>query len=103
MRTEMHEHESPAAVGCLTHAIGLVPEGPSPDAYEWSFAKGEWLLLCSDGLLDAGLAAEDIGSVLRSTTSAEEALNALCKKVLRLMTTLQAKPDNLTVVAIRAT
>jgi len=100
MRTEMHEHDLPFAVGCLTHAVGLVPEGAAPDAYEWTYETGDWLILCTDGLLDSGLAAEEIGSTLVSSASAEDALNTLCKKILRLMTTLRAKPDNLTVVAI---
>jgi serine/threonine protein phosphatase PrpC len=100
MRTEMHEHDMPFAVGCLTHAVGLVPEGAAPDAYEWAYSPGDWLILCSDGLLDSGLAAEEIGSALVSAESAEDALNTLCRKILRLMTTLRAKPDNLSVVAV---
>ena len=86
----------------LTHAVGLVPEGAAPDAYEWTYSPGDWLILCTDGLLDSGLAAEEIGSTLVNAESAEDALNTLCKKILRMMTTLRAKPDNLSVVAIHA-
>lgn len=102
VRTEMHEHDEPFAAGCLTHAVGLTPEGAAPDAYEWTCEPGDWLLLCSDGLLDAGLDGKQIGTILVDAESAEDALNTLCKKILRMMTTLRAKPDNLTVVAIHA-
>lgn len=102
VRTEMHEHDEPFAAGCLTHAVGLMPEGAAPDAYEWEYEPGDWLLLCSDGMLDAGLSAEELGGILVEAESAEDALNKLCKKILRLMTTLRAKPDNLSVVAINA-
>ena len=102
MRTEMHEHDAPGAAGCLIHGVGLVPEGPAPDAYEWIFEPGDWLILCSDGLLDSGISAEEVGSVLAEADTAEDAVNALCKKILRMMSTLRAKPDNLSVVAIHA-
>ncbi len=102
LRTEFHEHESPMYSGCLTHALGLVPEDAAPDAYEWELEPGDWVILCSDGLLDAGLSEEEVGKTLQASENAEDALNKLCKKVLRMMVTFKAKPDNLTVVAIRA-
>lgn len=99
--TEKHEHVTPSA-SYLTHALGLVPEEPAPDTYRWKLRRGDWILLCSDGLLDSGLAAEDLGEVLASAGSAEEAINRIAKRVLRMMLLLQAKPDNLTMVALRA-
>lgn len=100
--TVMHEHDSPDAFGCLMHGIGLFPELPAPDPYRWAVARGDWLLLCSDGLLDSGLLDADVGRILRESTSAEEAVNKICTRVLRLMTMMRAKPDNLTVIAIQA-
>jgi len=92
---------APPNIGCLSHAIGLVPEGHAPDAYSWELEAGDWILLATDGLLDAGLDREVIGAQLVNAHDAEDAVNALCTRVLRRMATLRAKPDNLTVVAIR--
>ncbi|MEO1334464.1 MAG: SpoIIE family protein phosphatase, partial [Myxococcota bacterium] len=100
--TDKHEAISAFGVGCLVHAVGLVPEGPAPDVYEWPLKTGHWLLMGSDGLLDAGLDIETVGKKLARATSAEDAVNQLAKVVLRRMTLLQAKPDNLTIIAIRA-
>lgn len=100
--TAAHEHDSPLAVGCLTHALGLVPETAAPDGYAWVLEKGDWVLMCSDGLLDSGLTDRDIGLALSESESAEAGVNKLCARVLRSMTMLRAKPDNLTVLAIRA-
>lgn len=99
--TTMHEHDSPMAVGCLTHALGLQPEAAAPDPYRWELSTGDWLLLASDGLLDAGLSFEELGRMLREAESAEQAVNRTCTRVLRMMSLLRAKPDNLTVVAVR--
>ena len=38
-----------------------------------------------------------MGEILTSADSAEDAVNRLATRVLRLMTTLRAKPDNLTI------
>jgi serine/threonine protein phosphatase PrpC len=100
--TIMHEHESPMAVGCLTHAIGLMPESPAPDTYKWDLSKGDWVLLATDGLLDAGLTADEIGHMLKQADGAENAVNKIATRILRMMTTLRAKPDNLSLVAFRA-
>ena len=54
------------------------------------------------GLLDSGLTAEEVGAMLIEADSAEGAVNRLATRVLRMMTTLRAKPDNLTIVAIKA-
>lgn len=100
--TQMHEHVAPIAQGCLTHAVGLIPEGAAPDAYRWSLDPGDWLILCTDGLLDAGLSADEMGEVLAKAESAEDAVNRLTTRVLRLMTIMRAKPDNLTMIALRS-
>jgi serine/threonine protein phosphatase PrpC len=100
--TVMHEADSPMAAGALTHAIGLVPEGPAPDVYGVELAPKDVVILCTDGLLDAGLTTDDVGGILIDADSAETAVNKLATRVLRLMTTMRAKPDNLTIVAIRA-
>lgn len=100
--TVMHEADSPMAMGALTHAIGLEPEGPAPDVYGIELAQKDCVILCTDGLLDAGLSTDDVGGILIEAESAEEAVNKLATRVLRMMTTLRAKPDNLTIVAIRS-
>jgi serine/threonine protein phosphatase PrpC len=92
----------PPHAGCLAHAVGLVPEGCSPEVYRWALEPGEWLLLASDGLLDAGLSEDDVTSLVQDAKNAEEAVNRLCTTVLRRMATFRAKPDNLSIVAVRA-
>ncbi|MCB9655920.1 MAG: SpoIIE family protein phosphatase, partial [Deltaproteobacteria bacterium] len=101
-RTQLQEWTRSPQVGALTHAIGLVPEGPAPESYVWEVEEGDWLLLCSDGLLDAGLGAAGVAKILKLSTSAEEAANRLCLRILRRMVFLLAKPDNLSVVLLRA-
>ncbi len=101
-QTLKHEVATPFGVGALTHAVGLVPEEPSPERYRWTFERGDWIVLCTDGLLDAGLDAPTVGKILIGAQSAEDAVNQLASKVLRRMALLQAKPDNLTIVAIKA-
>lgn len=101
-QTIKHEAPTPFGVGALTHAVGLVPEGPTPERYRWNLERGDWLLLCTDGLLDAGLDAAAVGAILKNAAGAEEAVNQLATKVLRRMALLQAKPDNLTIVALKA-
>lgn len=88
--------------GCLAHAIGLVPEGSAPECYRWTLSPGEWLIAATDGLLDAGLEDAAIAKILAQAAGAEDAVNRLCTLVLRRMGTFRAKPDNLTVVAVRA-
>ncbi len=100
--TDKHEVTSPAGIGCLVHALGLTPEGPAPDTYQWPLPSGHWLLMGSDGLLDAGMDDEMVGRILMGATGPEDAVNQLARLVLRRMTLMQAKPDNLTMIAIRA-
>ncbi len=99
--TDKHEAQSPFGVGCLVHAVGLTPEGPGLDTYEWRLNEGDWIVLGSDGLLDAGLELRTIGATLAEARSAEVGVNRLARMVLRRMTLLQGKPDNLTIVAVR--
>ena len=99
--TEKHEVQSPYGIGCLVHAVGLTPEGPAPDRYEWPLSTGDWLLMGSDGLLDSGLDFDEVGDMLAGARSAEVGVNRLARTVLRRMTLLQGKPDNLTIAAIR--
>jgi serine/threonine protein phosphatase PrpC len=100
--TRMHEADSPLAMGALTHSVGLAPEGPAPDVYGVEVLPKEWIILCTDGLLDAGLKPEELAVILTEAESAEVAVNKLATRILRLMTTLRAKPDNLTIIALRA-
>lgn len=89
--------------GCLKHAIGLEPEGSAPETYRWTLAPGDWLVLASDGLLDAGLDDKEVGALLVESTGAEDAVNRIATTVLRRMGTFRAKPDNLTLIALRVT
>ncbi len=99
--TAKHEVLSPFGVGCLLHGVGLTPEGPAPDVYDWTLESGDWLLMGSDGLLDAGLAVEAVGAQLTRSASPENAVNGLARQILQRMTLLRAKPDNLTIVAVK--
>lgn len=101
-QTVKHEVPTPYGVGALTHAVGLEPEGHHAETYTWSLAPGHWVLMASDGLLDAGLSVDDWAEVLLESGGAEAAVNALAQRVLRRMALMQAKPDNLTIVAFRA-
>jgi len=101
-QTIKHEVPTPYGVGALTHAVGLEPEGHHAERYRWAFEPGHWVIMASDGLLDAGLSVDDWGKVLSESDSAEQAVNTLASKVLRRMSLMQAKPDNLTIVAFRA-
>ncbi len=100
-RTEMHEAPPPNE-GCLLHALGLQPEGPEPDPYSIELEAGDWLILASDGLLDAMLPDAVFSEAFATTTSAEEAVNQIVSTALRRMSTLRAKPDNISVVGIHA-
>lgn len=99
--TVMHEHISPLAAGCLTHGIGLIPEAAAPDTYHWVLERGDWLLLATDGLLDSTLSPAEIGEIIAGSDTAEAAVNKLCTRVLRMMAILRAKPDNLSIAAVR--
>lgn len=100
-QTRQHEHPTPYGIGALTHAVGLEPEGPNAEAYAWTLSPGHWVLMASDGLLDSGLGPDEWGQTLVSAAHAEAGVNELVQRVLRRMTLMQAKPDNLTVVAFR--
>lgn len=98
--TTKHSRMTPFGVYGLTHALGLVPEQPDTRCYHWKFPPGSWLLMGSDGLLDAELTPAELGEMLTESVSAELAVNQLVKRVLRKMLTFQAKPDNLTILAV---
>jgi len=91
----------PPNAGCLEHSLGLVPEGPNSERYSWPLAHGDWLLLMSDGFLDSGLSADEVGQMLVQAKDAEDAANRLCTTILRRMGTFRAKPDNLTLALAR--
>lgn len=97
-----HHRRTLSGVYGITHALGLHPEGADPEAYVWQVKPGEALLLCSDGLLDAGIPTDALGGMLLRPATAVDAVNAIVRKVLRRMIWLQAKPDNLTLVLLRA-
>lgn len=99
--TEKHEHPTPFGTAALTHAVGLTPEGPDPKVVCWRLELGHWLVMCSDGLLDSGLTPGAWGEMLSEARSPEAGVNAMAGRVLKRMALLQAKPDNLTIVAFR--
>lgn len=101
-QAELHHRLTPRGIYGITHAVGLHPEGASPEAYTWKLSTGDAILLCSDGLLDAGLSSEELGALAQRPGSAVDAVNHIVRKVLRRMAWLRAKPDNLTVVLVRA-
>ena len=101
-RSEMHEYPPPDHA-CLKHAVGLEPEGCEPTPYAWDLQPGDWLLMGSDGLLDSGMVESDeLAKILSETDSAIDVVNKVCTLILRRMGTLRAKPDNLTVLLLRA-
>lgn len=103
LKNETLPHElGPPNAGCLEHALGLVPEGPNAAHYRWALSPGDWLIFASDGLLDSGLSAADIGQILGAASDAEDAVNRLTTVILRRMATFRAKPDNLTMAIVRA-
>lgn len=103
LKEESRQQElGPPNEGCLEHSLGLVPEGPNAERYTWPLAAGDALLLMSDGVLDSGLGAEELGKLLAGSKDAEDAVNKLCTTVLRRMGTFRAKPDNLSVALVRA-
>lgn len=101
-RTRMHEASSPVAMGMLTHAVGLIPEEPGPETYIWTLEPGDWLVLGSDGLLDFGGEERELGGWLDLHPDPVNAVNEVVGRVLRRMSFMQAKPDNLTVVGLKA-
>lgn len=98
---ELHVALGPENIGCLTHALGLEPEGPDILRSQWRLPAGGALLLCSDGLLDAGLEYADIGRSVTADGDLVGLVNTLCARVLRRMSLYRSKPDNLTIVVAR--
>jgi serine/threonine protein phosphatase PrpC len=78
-------------------------EGKRPNfhTYRWKLAKGDFLVFCSDGLLDAKLTVDEIGSMLTKAGSAADATRELRDVVSERMKKKKGKPDNLTVIVVR--
>ena len=100
-QTRPHALPTPYGIGGLTHAVGLEPDKPNAEAYAWAMAPGHWVLMASDGLLDSGINPDDWGRTLAGAEHPEAGVNDLVQRILRRMTLMQAKPDNLTMVAFR--
>ena len=94
-------HTGPGDLGFLMYAVGITPGGPDPRTAVWRLDPPDLLLLCTDGVLDAGL---DLGAAARDLAaieSLEDGVNALIEEILSRMSGHRAKPDNLTLIAIR--
>jgi serine/threonine protein phosphatase PrpC len=79
------------------------PEGKSPNfhVYRWSLHRGDFLIFCTDGLLDAKLTNEEIGAMIVKAGSAANATRALRDVASERMMKKKGKPDNLTVIVVR--
>lgn len=77
--------------------------GKSPNfhTYRWKLAKGDFLVFCSDGLLDAKLTVDEIGTIVTGAGSAANATRQLRDVVSERMKKKKGKPDNLTVIVVR--
>ncbi len=81
----------------LQQAIGGQPD-VTPEMYQAKLNRGDWLLVCSDGLNDKVPDADIVKMLTRETSgSAEDA----AKRLLNLVN-LRGATDNTTVVVIRA-
>jgi serine/threonine protein phosphatase PrpC len=81
-----------------THRDGRLPQ---PDTYRWPVRQGEYIVLGSDGLLDAKLTEQEIGWIIARAGSAEAATRALKEEVVKRMKTGDGKRDNLTISVVR--
>lgn len=79
------------------------PEGKRPNfhTYRWPLQRGDFLVFCTDGLLDAKLSPEEIGEMLVKAGSAADATRSLRDVVSERMKKKKGKPDNLTVIVVR--
>jgi protein phosphatase len=75
----------------ITRALGSV-RGERPDIFEVDLARGDGLLLCTDGLTNV-LTDAEICSVVRSALSAEFAVRSLIDTTIE-----RGAPDNVTAV-----
>ncbi len=79
----------------ITQCLGSIElESVSVDTCEGEWQKGEWIILCSDGLSDA-VPSDDIVDILTNVTSAQAAADALIKSALD-----HGGKDNITVSVI---
>lgn len=106
----------------VTSALGIEGEAPKLDLYEWKLAPGDYLICTSDGISDAHQLAQyaasktktkkwtlsggdqvaiDLGEILKSSPSAEQATKAIRDYALSQMKKELGKPDNTTVVVLR--
>jgi protein phosphatase len=65
----------------ITRALGLIPD-VEVDVIEWSFNRGDRVLLCSDGVSD-WIPDSSIAEVLGSDSTAEEAVWELVERANR--------------------
>lgn len=78
----------------LTRAIGISPLA-NPDIQTRKLVRGDWLLLCSDGLTNE-VWDEQIEMILASKRTAKSACTALIQTALE-----QGGKDNVTVIVVR--
>ncbi len=71
-------------------------------AYRWTLKPGDHLVFGSDGLLDSRLSEDKIGKLIAGCETAAEATRKLRDEVSTRMKTKKGKPDNLTVLVVRA-
>lgn len=78
-------------------------EGKKPNfhTYRWTLHKGDFLIFCTDGLLDAKLTLEEIGAMVVKAGSAADATRVLRDTTAERMKKKKGKPDNLTVIVVR--
>jgi serine/threonine protein phosphatase PrpC len=79
------------------------PEGKRPNfhTYRWKLQRGDFLIFATDGLLDAKLSNDEIGSLVVKAGNAANATRALRDVVSERMKKKKGKPDNLTVIVVR--
>lgn len=99
--TSLHMRMSPEGITYLESALGLAETGPKISEFQWQLSPGDTLLLCTDGLLDAGLSQTQLGIWITGSGSLLKAINQTTQRILRRMQIGHAKPDNLTMVAIQ--
>jgi serine/threonine protein phosphatase PrpC len=81
-------------------AVGMRKSVP-PDPYHWKVQRGDYLVLGSDGLTDSGLTEQEIGQIVASAQTAQQATRALRDRVLERMKLKEGKPDNLSIIVVR--
>jgi serine/threonine protein phosphatase PrpC len=98
-RTRQQRLPPPLPQNILTDAVGQSSGEPTIDVYRWSLVPGDFLLLGSDGLLDAATEAE-IAGILRKYPDPAKATRVLRDEVYVRMKEHQAKSDNVTIALV---